>query len=271
MTSPTAIIAEDEPLLATTLRNTLETAWPDLQVLATAANGTEAVQMIDNLRPDIAFLDIQMPGLTGIEVAHAIAEDWEATSESPAPPIVVFVTAHDEYAIDAFESGGVDYVLKPVTDKRLGKTVERLQRTLGQRNPPGIQTLTDQLQHLLANAEPGRSSQDEKTPYLKVIRASVGDEVRMIPTEDIVLLESADKYVLVCTSEHETVIREPLKRLREQLDPNNFIQIHRGAIVNLRHVEAAVRDESGKLLLRLRGLDRQPVVSRVYRHLFQAM
>jgi DNA-binding LytR/AlgR family response regulator len=256
MTSPTAIIAEDEPLLATTLRNTLETAWPDLQVLATAANGTEAVQMIDNLRPDIAFLDIQMPGLTGIEVAHAIAEDWEATSE---------------YAIDAFESGGVDYVLKPVTDKRLGKTVERLQRTLGQRNPPGIQTLTDQLQHLLANAEPGRSSQDEKTPYLKVIRASVGDEVRMIPTEDIVLLESADKYVLVCTSEHETVIREPLKRLREQLDPNNFIQIHRGAIVNLRHVEAAVRDESGKLLLRLRGLDRQPVVSRVYRHLFQAM
>lgn len=265
----TAIIAEDEPLLADALNQALQTCWPELEVLATCANGLQAMKAIENHQPNVVFLDIRMPGMSGIEVAQALAEDWP-DNHLGNPPVVVFVTAHDEYAVDAFDSGGLDYILKPVSPQRLTKTVARIRRALTQQGQPGIDELTKRLQHLLAHA-PIAAHSARAPGYLSVIRAGVGDEVRVIPTDRIVLLESADKYVLVHTAEQEALIREPLRSLREQLDPDQFVQVHRGAIVNMKHVEAAVKDENGKLRLRLNGLEKRPVVSRIYRPLFQAM
>jgi len=263
--NPTAIIADDEALLATALVRDLQRAWPELEILATAGNGNQAVDVIFEHTPDIAFLDIKMPGLSGIEVAQTIIEDWpEQPIEKPQPHIV-FVTAFDDYAVEAFAAAAIDYVLKPVKPDRLATTIERLHQRLQQPQSINNNELGAQIRQLLAS---------EATPPdepIRMIRANVRDVVKMIPVSEVILFESADKYVTVYTEDDEALIREPLKRLLPQLNQNRFAQIHRGAIVNLDRVEAAVRDETGKITLRLVGHSKQPVVSRLYRHLFQAM
>lgn len=276
----TAVIADDEPLLARSLAHELTKVWPELSITGTAENGTEAIATIKEHKPDIAFLDIRMPGSTGIEVAETITEDWPDNPASnartadrqplKAPPLIVFVTAFDDYAIQAFETAAFDYLLKPVKRERLAQTVERLKQRLVQPESTDITQLGDQIRKLLAT-ETTRITTTETPAELRVIRAGIGDTVRIIPVDDVIFFESADKYVSVHTEEHEALIREPLRSLLPQLNPNQFAQIHRRTIVNLSKVESAVRDDTGKVTLRLKGHSSQPVVSRIYRHLFQAM
>lgn len=259
-----AVIADDEPLLLQALATELRAIWPALRLVGSANTGAQAIQKVFEQRPDIVFLDITMPEGTGLEVAQAIAEDWP---EQSAPPLVVFVTAHNEYAIEAFDTAAADYVLKPVNQERLRITVDRLKQRLTSKQD--INALSDQMHQLLSRVSEEPS---EKTEYLRTIRASIGDSVRMIPISEVVLLESADKYVIVhTTSSLEALIREPLRTLITQLNPDHFAQISRGAIVNLDQVRAATRSETGKLQLELIGCNKSPSVSRVYRHLFQAM
>ena len=261
-----ALIAEDEPILAATLAATLRRVWPDLEIVGTAPNGVAAVQQALELRPDVLFLDIKMPGQTGLEAAQELAERWEG----PRPfPQVVFVTAYDDYAVQAFEQAAVDYVMKPVSDARLARTVERLRDRLAPAAAPdaaqdgGLAQLVEQMRALLPAAPAGER--------LNVIRAAVGNMVRMIPVEDVVYFQALDKYVNVATSSGDALIRLSLKDLLPQLDPDRFHQISRGAIVNLRFVTSASRDDAGKMTLHLH--DRADVlrVSPLFAHLFRQM
>jgi DNA-binding LytR/AlgR family response regulator len=260
-----AVIADDEPLLLSALQSELHTAWPELEIVATARTGAQAISAVFEHKPQVVFLDITMPEGTGLEVAQTIAEDWPEETE---PPLIVFVTAHNEFAIDAFDAAAVDYVLKPANQKRIGVTVARLKQRLD--TAPTVDALSDQMNQLLNRLS--NDAKPRKTDLLRTIRASIGDSVHMIPVQDVVLLESADKYVIVhTTSSPEALIREPLRTLIQQLDTDRFVQISRGAIVNLDHVRAAKRTETNKLELQLNGCEQTPRVSRMYRHLFQAM
>ncbi|OED34132.1 hypothetical protein AB833_32595 [Chromatiales bacterium (ex Bugula neritina AB1)] len=265
--NPTAIVADDEKLLAESLIRDLKKIWPELQVVATAANGDQAVSLVLEHCPDVAFLDIQMPGSTGIEVAQAIAEDWPDDPGHTSPPLIIFVTAYDKWALEAFSAAAVDYLLKPVKPERLGKTVGRLKQHLHQSDTLSINALGAQMRQLLASD----STMSTSASQLRFVRAGMRDGVRMIPVNEVVLFVSADKYVTVHTHSGEALIRESLKSLLPQLDPQRFVQIHRGSIVNLDFVEEAMRDDTGKVTLKLRDHQQQPVVSRIYRHLFQAM
>ena len=267
---PSAIVADDEPLLSQALVTELGTLWPELSITATVTNGPAAIDAIMQHQPDIAFLDIKMPGVTGVEVAETLADDWPDSTVGKAPPLIVFVTAFDDFAVRAFEAAAVDYLVKPVTPDRLQATVARLQQRLTSQASDKISTMSRQIRQLL-EAEQSIRKNTDNAERLRIIRASVGDSVHMIPVEEVILFESADKYVSVYTAERESLIRESLRNLLPQLDNKHFAQIHRGAIVNLDHVRAAVRDDTGKLSLQLNGIDKTPVVSRVYRHLFQAM
>ena len=260
-----ALIAEDEPILAAVLAKTLQRLWPELEIVATAPNGVAAVEQALALRPEVLFLDIKMPGQTGLEAAEELAERWEG----PAPfPQVVFVTAYDEFAVQAFERAAADYVLKPVSEERLARTVERLRGRL--QAPPeakqedgALAQLVGQLQALLPQAlAPER---------LSMIRAAVGSVVRMIPVSDVVLFQAVDKYVNVATADSEALIRLPLKDLLPQLDPQEFQQINRGTVVNMRCVASAGRDTMGKVVLNLRNRPEKPRVSPVFAHLFRQM
>lgn len=266
--TPRALIAEDEPILAATLARTLGQLWPELQIVASVPNGVAAVEQALALRPDVLFLDIRMPGQTGLEAAEELAERWEG----PAPfPHIVFVTAFDDYAVQAFEHAAADYVLKPVSAARLGKTVERLRALLGGRADQGaaaIGQLLGQLQALLPSAPAGANAGAGR---LSTIRAAVGSVVRMIPVDDVVFFQAVDKYVNVATADGEALIRVPLKELLAQLDPRRFQQISRGTVVNLDCVTSATRDELGKVTLTLRGRPDKPRVSPVYAHHFRQM
>jgi DNA-binding LytR/AlgR family response regulator len=256
-----ALIAEDEPVLAATLAKTLKQLWPELEIVATAPNGVAAVEQALALRPDILFLDIKMPGQTGIEAAEELAECWEG----PAPfPQIVFVTAFDDYAIKAFEHAAADYVLKPVNEARLATTVERLRDRLSTWAPDaGLTRLVEQLRGLLpATPEPGR---------LTMIRAAVGNVVRMIPVSDVVFFQAVDKYVNVATRDSEGLIRLSLKELIPQLDATQFCQISRGTVVNMSCVASASRDTMGKMMLTLRNRSEKPRVSPLFAHLFRQM
>ena len=258
-----ALIAEDEPILAATLAATLRRVWPDLEIAGTAPNGVAAVQQALDLRPDILFLDIKMPGQTGLEAAQELAERWDG----PRPfPQVVFVTAYDDYAVQAFEQAAVDYVMKPVGDVRLARTVERLQARLAPAAAPdgGLAQLVEQMRALLPPAAPAAER-------LTVIRAAVGNTVRMIPVEDVAYFQALDKYVNVAAGSGDALIRLSLKDLLAQLDPDQFRQISRGAIVNLRCVTSATRDEAGKLTLHLRDRPDLLRVSPLFAHLFRQM
>lgn len=259
-----ALIAEDEPILAATLVRTLHRLWPELEIAGTAANGVAAVEQALALRPDVLFLDIRMPGQTGIEAAEELAERWDG----PAPfPHVVFVTAYDDYAVQAFEQAAADYVLKPVTETRLARTVERLQGLLTGRRVEAdpLARLVDRLQALLPEGAAPSG------PRLDFVRAAVGNVVRMIPVQDVVYFQAADKYVSVATADSETLIRVPLRELLPQLDPARFRQINRSTVVNMGCVVSAARDSMGKLQLNLRNRSEKPRVSPVYAHLFRQM
>jgi DNA-binding LytR/AlgR family response regulator len=262
-----ALIAEDEPILAAVLAQSLQRLWPGIQIVGTAPNGLAAVEQALALRPDVLFMDIKMPGQTGLEAAEELAERWDGTQPFPQ---VVFVTAYDDYALKAFEQAAADYVLKPVSDDRLRRTVERLRARLlahaqaGNGDADGgMAQLVAQMRALLPPATaPER---------LSVIRAAVGNMVRMIPVQDVVYFQALDKYVNVATADSEALIRLPLKELMAQLDPAQFCQVSRSSIVNMRHVASASRDEMGKLSLALRGRADRLKVSPLFAHLFRQM
>lgn len=258
-----ALIAEDEPILAFTLTQTLQRLWPELQLCGVAENGIAAVQEALAQRPDVLFLDIKMPGKTGLEAAQELAEDWP--DDAPFP-LVVFVTAYDEFALQAFDQAAADYVLKPVSDARFAKTVERLKARLlqHQERDTELQRIVGQLRTLVPTMPPA-------SERLSIIRAAVGNQIRMIPVADVHYFEATDKYVNVVTADSESLIRTSLKELIPQLDGNQFWQIHRGTVVNVNCIESAVRDEGGKLSLRLRGRSASLAVSRVFAHLFRQM
>ena len=256
----TALIAEDEPILAATLAAALQRQWPELSIVASCANGVEALGQAAALQPQVLFLDIKMPGKSGLEVAAELADAWSG----PAPfPQVVFVTAYDEFAVQAFEREAADYVLKPVSDERLARTVTRLRQRLQDKPAGGLEALAAQLRALgVPMAAPQR---------LTMIRAAVGNQVRMVPVADVVYFEAADKYVNVVTAESEVLIRMSLKELLPQLDEQLFWQVHRGTIVNSSCVLSALREEGGKLSLALRGRSEKLRVSPLYAHLFRQM
>ena len=259
--APTALLADDEPHLNRVLQDRLRELWPALRIVAVASNGAEAAELIARLQPDIAFLDIQMPGLSGLEVAQGI----EGATR------VVFVTAYDQHALEAFEQEAVDYVLKPVRAERLQKTVERLQRALaptGAEPPAGAdEPLHRLLQQLLPGVAPGRGG----LPLLRHLRANQGQLTHHIPVEDILYCQADDKYTVVRTAAAEFLIRTSISELLPQLDPQRFWQVHRATLVNVDQLQCTRRDANGKLFLRLRGLDKELPVSRAYVHLFRAM
>ena len=277
---PTALIAEDEPLLAHALKAELAAAWPELQVLATAGDGRSAVRDALRLLPQVLFFDIRMPGLDGLGAAAELADRWP-TDEAPMPQLV-FVTAYDEYAARAFESHAIDYVLKPVQPERLRKTVLRLRQALAtqqQANPApaaadeALERTLAQWRQVLAAAGNGASSPPAPAAPLRMIAASEagGNTVRMVPIDEVLYFEAADKYIRVLTARHEYLIRTPLKQLLTQLDPEVFWQVHRAVVVRSAAIEAVHRDEAGKLHLDLKGRPEKIPVSRLYGHLFRAM
>jgi len=251
-----AVIADDEPLLAKHLGARLAVLWPELDIVGVAGNGIEAHEMIESLRPDIAFLDIRMPGLSGLDVVR------ELSSAARRACRVVFVTAYDEFAVQAFEREAVDYLLKPVADERLLTAVERLRRA-----PPAGQSdeLLQRLQVLLPKAAghlPG---------HLRWVRASVGSDVRLIAADEVCYFQATDKYTAVFTRDAELLIRTPIKELLEQLDPDQFWQVHRGTLVNARQIVSARHDALGRVSLKLRDRTEAVAVSRSYAHLFRQM
>jgi len=271
--TPTALIAEDEHLLAAALKAELKRAWPELDVVATVGDGVAAAEKALALKPDVLFFDIRMPGMSGLEAAAELADAWDSSAPFPA---LVFITAYDQYAVEAFEAQAVDYVLKPVQQSRLQKTVARLKDVLARRaaagaGAAGLDAALDQLRHLLAaGSAPGVSSSTPVTS-LKLIQASVGSSIRMVPVEEVLYFEAADKYVRVLTEKHEYLLRTPLRELTPQLDPNDFWQIHRGTVVRAAAIDSVTRDEAGKTSLTLRGHAGRLPVSRLYAHLFKAM
>jgi DNA-binding LytR/AlgR family response regulator len=256
---PRALIADDEPHLATYLRDRLAIAWPELTIVGIAANGPEALKLIEEHDPDILFLDIRMPGLTGLEVAQRAGEGVH----------LVFVTAFDQYAVEAFEQAAADYLLKPVTDERLAAAVRRLRERL--QAPPPSSEVRNALA-ALARALPALAGVNGNGPErLAWIRASVGSQVRLIAIEDVAYFQANDKYTSVFSAEGEALIRTSLRELTDQLDPQRFWQIHRSTIVNVAHVAATTRDLSGRTLIKLKSRPETLAVSRAFAHRFRQM
>ena len=271
----TALIAEDEPLLAAAnLQAELARLWPALNIVANVGDGAAAVERALALRPDVVFLDIRMPGMTGLEAAQALTEDW---AEGTAPPLIVFVTAYDRHALQAFEYAAVDYVLKPVQPERLAQTCTRVQAALEARRdaaqpaPAALEATLNQLRSLLGAPGLAASGTATGTPELRVIQASVGAAIHLVPVADVLYFEAADKYVRVITAEREYLIRTSLRELLPQLDPQRYWQVHRGTVVRADAIATALRDDSGKVHLTLRGHKDRLVASRLYAHLFKAM
>jgi DNA-binding LytR/AlgR family response regulator len=274
-----ALIADDERLLRDQLRARLTEVWPDLEVVGEAKNGAEAVALTEKLRPDVVFLDIRMPGMTGIEAARAIAqlptdEDDHASGAEPADrkawhgAEIVFITAYDQYAIEAFEQGVVDYVLKPAERERLEVTVGRLKKRIADRGAgeaPDISGMQQLLQKLTQKMHPGGA------PKLRWIQATVGASIQMIPVEDVLFFISDEKYTRVQTSTLEALIRKPIKELVEELDADAFWQIHRSTLVNTRAIAGVTRDLRGRQLVSVRGHPEKLEVSRSYAGLFKGM
>ncbi|WP_222565841.1 LytR/AlgR family response regulator transcription factor [Novilysobacter antarcticus] len=252
----TCIVAEDETLLRQALVECLAQAWPELHILAECEDGASALEALAEHRPDVAFLDIRMPGLTGLEVAAAAAQ------VSPASQIV-FVTAYDEYAIDAFERGAVGYLLKPITAERLSATVQRLQARNGSNDAAALSALLERL------APVGRAV-DAPEP-LTWITASAGRETRLILVDDVAYFRADNKYTTVMTAEGEALLRTPIKELLTVLDPTTFKQIHRSTIVNLRAIAGVVRDDSGRGTVRLKTRPETLAVSAPFMTLFRHM
>lgn len=266
--APTALIAEDEPLLAQALQAELAQVWPELQVVAVVGDGEAAVQGALQHQPDVLFFDVRMPGLSGLDAATRLADEWPHEQPGARPfPALVFVTAYDQYAVQAFDAQAVDYLLKPVEPARLLKTVGRVRETLVARSAGAInfEATLGRLRGLLqAGAAPAASP-------LRLIQASAGSAIRMVPVDEVLYFEAADKYVRVLTVGSEYLIRTPLRELLPQLDPQTFWQVHRGTVVRATAIDEVTRDDSGRLSLRVRGRGDRLAVSRLYAHLFRAM
>jgi DNA-binding LytR/AlgR family response regulator len=268
--SARALIAEDEPLLAASLKSALSRLWPELQVVACVTHGAAAIETALAQQPDVMFLDIRMPGMSGLEVAEFLAEDW---ARGPLP-LIVFVTAYDQYASSAFEHAAVDYVLKPVDPERLAVTCRRLQAALLARSKTQTVDLPDDLLAALAALRNGAPASGVPSPAperLRVLQASLGNTIHMVPVAEVLYFEAADKYIRVVTAAREYLIRTPLRQLLTQLDPAEFWQIHRSVVVRVDSIETAVRDDTGKVELTLKGRSEKLVASRLYAHLFRAM
>jgi len=255
---PSCVIAEDETLLREELLVQLKEAWRELEVLAACEDGGSALEAIAAHQPDVAFLDIRMPGLTGLEVASAAAQASPRTQ-------VVFVTAYNQYAMDAFERGAADYLLKPIDPARLAATVKRVKSRLasGAWNADGIEALLEKLRA-------GPAPEPKRAP-LQWITASIGKETRLVLVEDVAYFKAEDKYTLVMTAEGEALIRKPIRELLEALDPAVFKQVHRSTIVNMRAIAGVTRDETGRGTIRLRNRPETLAVSIPYMALFRNM
>ncbi|MGF6179232.1 DNA-binding LytR/AlgR family response regulator [Massilia sp. UYP32] len=254
---PTAIIADDERLMRDQLRMRLQEAWPELQIVGEAKNGEEAVQLVGELRPDLTFLDIRMPGKTGMEAAREIGDASQ----------IVFVTAYDQYAVEAFERGAIDYVLKPTEPDRLKITVDRLKERL--EKPQAAGGVNDSVSAMLSQLAEKIAAPKQK--HLQWIQASIGQDLRMIPVEDILFFRSDEKYTAVQTSSFEALIRKPVRDLAEELDPSLFWQIHRATLVNVNAIEGVTRDIRGRHLVLVKGRPEKLEVSRSFLHLFKQM
>ena len=252
--APSAVVADDERLMREQIIDRLEEAWPELLIVGEASNGREAIAMVQSLQPDIVFLDISMPGMDGIETAQALAGRAH----------VVFVTAHDQYAISAFEHGAVDYLLKPAEPERVALTCQRLRERLKQAPDPMSEVLAQLSQRLGAGGLKPRE-------YMRWVQASVGANIRMIPTSEILFFRAEDKYTLVKTRGFEALIRKPIKELIEELDPDEFWQIHRSTVVRVDAVEQVSRNFRGHQVVHLKGSAEKLEVSRSFNHLFKQM
>jgi DNA-binding LytR/AlgR family response regulator len=254
---PTALIADDEPVLVEFLDSELAVLWPELKIVAVAYNGVDALRLIDEHAPSIAFLDIRMPGLTGLELATRL-------TGSSAAPRVVFVTAYDQYAVEAFDREAVDYLLKPPTRERLGRAVDKLKRQLSQPQPASHPA--DLLERLSAALACG------STPSrLHWITAAHGSETRLISIDEVVFFEANDKYVSVYTETSVSLIRTPLRALMEGLDGSKFWQVHRGTVVAVKHIARTTRDLRNRTFIKLRSRPEELLVSRAFVHLFKQM
>jgi DNA-binding LytR/AlgR family response regulator len=247
---PTAIVAEDEPILRTQLEGKLRKLWPELEIIASVGDGAAALEALEDRTPDFMFLDIQMPELTGVEVARHVGNRAH----------VVFVTAYDQYAIQAFETGAVDYILKPATDDRLAVTLERLKAKLA--TPPvDLKAVLSQI----AQQVGGRKDK------LQWIKATVGQNLRLIPVAEVLFFQSDEKYTRVALADGEALIKTPIRELIDGLDPEVFWQIHRSTLVNVNAIASVSRDFRGQAHVKIKGKDENLVVSRIYSHLFKQM
>jgi DNA-binding LytR/AlgR family response regulator len=252
--APSAVVADDERLMREQIIGRLKEAWPELSIVGEASNGREAVALVQSLEPDIVFLDIRMPGMDGIQAAQALAGRVH----------VVFVTAHDQYAISAFEHGAVDYVLKPADPERVVLTCQRLRERIKQEPDPMNDLLAQLSQRLGADGLKPRE-------YMRWVQASVGANIRMIPTSDILFFRAEDKYTRVQTQRFEALIRKPIKELIDELDPDEFWQIHRSTVVRVDAVEQVSRDFRGRQIVHVKGSEEKLEVSRTFNHLFKQM
>jgi DNA-binding LytR/AlgR family response regulator len=292
VSGPRAVLADDERLMREQLRARLAEAWPELQIVAEAKNGLEAVALVDEHRPDIVFLDIRMPGLNGVDAARQIAQlaprevdgasdssDSSESNDDELLPEIVFITAYDQYAVEAFEQGVVDYVLKPAERERLAVTVGRLKARLAARSAensaepgdlandmPSSPPLQQLLHALSARMNPGGAAN-----YLKWIQASVGQSIQMIPVEEVLFFISDEKYTRVQTAQVEALIRKPIKELVDELEPQLFWQIHRSTLVNVKAIAGISRDFRGRQIVAVRGHNEKLEVSRSYAGLFKGM
>jgi DNA-binding LytR/AlgR family response regulator len=247
---PRAIIAEDEPVLRTGLKKLLTAVWPEVEIVAVAKDGLQALQMLGEHHPDVLFLDIQMPGLSGLEVARAASNHCH----------VVFITGYDQYAVAAFEHGAIDYLMKPVTSTRLSTACQRVRERLSNR-PADLEALVQKLEDAAGN----------RRAYLRWINAESGANLRLVTVEEVCYFQADAKYTRMVTAEREALIRVPLKELLEQLDPADFWQIHRATIVNMNAVGEVSRDTKGHPILHLKQRRETLLVSQPFAHLFKQM